>query len=257
MYRLQSVILLTFSLSYGFSDESKNYEIVTVVSSVPKAYTETVIVVDKIDQELLDKTQPKNLSSLFREILAIDTSSNGGLGQLSSVFTRGSNSNHTLVKINGIKINPSTAGGASIYNLDTDLISNIEIGYGPLSAIHGSSAIGGVVDISTKPIENQTQSAIGINVGPDNFEKKLLKLNYKLDYVGFLNLAASRTDTDGFPVLSNSTLDRGYKNNTFISNFQIDSDLAEFDVSSWLAEGTIEYLVFGTPASQDLSLIHI
>ncbi len=251
MYRLKSVVLLTFFLSYGFSNESKDYEIVTVVSSVPKAYTETVIVVDKIDQELLDKTQPKNLSSLFREILAIDTSSNGGLGQLSSVFTRGSNSNHTLVKINGIKINPSTAGGASIYNLDTDLISNIEIGYGPLSAIHGSSAIGGVVDISTKPIENQTQSAIGINVGPDNFEKKILKLNYKLDDVGFLNLAASRADTDGFPVLSNSTLDRGYKNNTFISNFQIDSDLAEFDVSSWLAEGTIEYLVFGTPASQD------
>ena len=80
MYRLQSVILLTFSLSYGFSDESKNYEIVTVVSSVPKAYTETAIVVDRIDQETLDKTQPKNLSSLFREILAIDTSSNGGLG---------------------------------------------------------------------------------------------------------------------------------------------------------------------------------
>ena len=200
--------------------------------------------VDRIDQETLDKTQPKNLSSLFREILAIDTSSNGGLGQLSSVFTRGSNSNHTLVKINGIKINPSTAGGASIYNLDTDLISNIEIGYGPLSAIHGSSAIGGVVDISTKPIENKNQSSIGINVGPDNFEKKLLKLNYKLDDVGFLNIAASRADTDGFPVLSNSTLDRGYKNNTLISNFQIDSDLAEFDVSSWLAEGTIEYLVF-------------
>ena len=82
MYRLKSVVLLTFFLSYGFSDESKNYEIVTVVSSVPKAYTETVIVVDKIDQELLDKTQPKNLSSLFREILAIDTSSKGGLGQL-------------------------------------------------------------------------------------------------------------------------------------------------------------------------------
>ena len=37
MYRLKSVVLLTFFLSYGFSDESKNYEIVTVVSSVPKA----------------------------------------------------------------------------------------------------------------------------------------------------------------------------------------------------------------------------
>ena len=86
---------------------------------------------------------------------------------------------------------------------------------------------------------------------PQIILKKLLKLNYKLDDVGFLNIAVSKADTDGFPVLSNSTLDRGYKNNTLISNFQIDSDLAEFDVSSWLAEGTIEYLVFGTPVSQD------
>ena len=149
MYRFKSVTILVFFFSYGLSDELENYEKVTVVSSLPKLLEDTVLVVDKIDKEFLEKTQPKNLSSLLRESLAIDVSSNGGMGQLSSIFLRGSNSNHAVVKINGIKINPGTAGGASIYNLDTELISNIEIGYGPLSAVHGSSAIGGVIDIST------------------------------------------------------------------------------------------------------------
>mgnify|MGYP001197426269 CR=1 FL=1 len=104
MYRIKSVAMLVFFFSYGLSDELKNYETVTVVSSLPKLLEDTVLVVDKIDKEFLEKTQPKNLSSLLRESLAIDVSSNGGMGQLSSIFLRGSNSNHAVVKINGIKI---------------------------------------------------------------------------------------------------------------------------------------------------------
>mgnify|MGYP001274606992 FL=1 len=251
MYRFKLVAILVFFFSYGLTDELENYETVTVVSSLPKLQEDTVLVVDKIDKEFLKKTQPKNLSSLLRESLAIDVSSNGGMGQLSSIFLRGSNSNHALVKINGIKINPSTAGGASIYNLDTELISNIEIGYGPLSAVHGSSAIGGVIDISTRPINETSQSSIGINIGPDGYQKQSFRFDRQLTDKAFFNLAASKTDTDGYPVLSNSTLDRGYENSTTISSLEINSDFAEFELSSWLAEGKIEYLVFGTPVSQD------
>ena len=251
MYRFKSVAILVFFFSYGLSDELENYETVTVVSSLPKLPEDTVLVVDKIDKEFLEKTQPKNLSSLLRESLAIDVSSNGGMGQLSSIFLRGSNSNHAVVKINGIKINPGTAGGASIYNLDTELISNIEIGYGPLSAVHGSSAIGGVIDISTRPINETSQSSIGINIGPDNYQKQSFRFDQQVTDKAFFNLAASKTDTDGYPVLSNSTLDRGYENSTTISSLEINSDFAEFALSSWLAEGKIEYLLFGTPVSQD------
>ena len=251
MYRFKSVAILVFFFSYGLSDELENYETVTVVSSLPKLLEDTVLVVDKIDKEFLEKTQPKNLSSLLRESLAIDVSSNGGMGQLSSIFLRGSNSNHAVVKINGIKINPGTAGGASIYNLDTELISNIEIGYGPLSAVHGSSAIGGVIDISTRPINETSQSSIGINIGPDGYQKQSFRFDRQLTDKAFFNLAASKTDTDGYPVLSNSTLDRGYENSTTISSLEINSDFAEFELSSWLAEGKIEYLLFGTPVSQD------
>ena len=257
MSRLKTLVLLLFSCTYLFSEDLENYEVITVVSSIPKASNEIIIAVDKINRDFLDKTQPKDLSSLLRENLAIDVSSNGGMGQLSSTFLRGSNSNHTLVKVNGIKINPSTAGGASIYNLDSDLISNIEIGYGPLSAVHGSTALGGVIDISTRSQIQRSNSSVGFSIGPDSFGKELIRFNQQFTESSFLNIGLSRTNTDGYPVLTSSTLDRGYENTTIIGNLEVNSKFGNFELSSWSANGTVEYLVFGSPVSQELSLIHI
>ena len=153
MYRIKLVVLL-FAISNLFSSTDDDYETISVVSKIPKSANTVISSADKIDKTFLRNSQSKDLTSLLRESLALDTSSNGGIGQLSSVFLRGTNSNHMLVKVNGVKINPSTAGGASIYNLDTELINSLEIGYGPLSSVHGSAAIGGVMNISTKPIES-------------------------------------------------------------------------------------------------------
>ena len=249
MYRLIQVLFLVYFVSFIFSEET--YEVVTVASVMPKNSDSIVTSVDKLDLEFLNKALAKDITSLLKDNLAIDVSNNGGMGQLSSVFLRGSNSNHTLVKINGIKINPSTAGGASIYNLDTQLIDEVEIGYGPLSAIHGSNAIGGVLDISTKPQNKKTRTSFGLSLGPDEFRKYVFKTNQEISENIFFNISGSKSKTDGFPSLSSSELDRGYENKTIISNFELSSAIADIELSSWSAEGNIEYLVFGSPTSQD------
>ena len=249
MYRLIQVLFLVCFASFIFLEET--YEVVTVASVMPKNSDSIVTSVDKLDLEFLNKALAKDITSLLKDNLAIDVSNNGGMGQLSSVFLRGSNSNHTLVKINGIKINPSTAGGASIYNLDTQLIDEVEIGYGPLSAIHGSNAIGGVLDISTKPQNKKTRTSFGLSFGPDEFRKYIFKTNQEISENIFFNISGSKSKTDGFPSLSSSELDRGYENKTIISNFELSSAIADIELSSWSAEGNIEYLVFGSPTSQD------
>ena len=249
MYRLMQVLFLVCFASFIFSEET--YEVVTVASVMPKNSDSIVTSVDKLDLEFLNKALAKDITSLLKDNLAIDVSNNGGMGQLSSVFLRGSNSNHTLVKINGIKINPSTAGGASIYNLDTQLIDEVEIGYGPLSAIHGSNAIGGVLNISTKPQNKKTRTSFGLSLGPDEFRKYIFKTNQEISENIFFNISGSKSKTDGFPSLSSSELDRGYENKTIISNFELSSAIADIELSSWSAEGNIEYLVFGSPTSQD------
>ena len=156
-----------------------------------------------------------------------------------------------LVKVNGVKINPSTAGGASIYNLDTDLINSVEIGYGPLSSVHGSEAVGGVMNISTKPIDRVSNYKIGILGGPDNYQKELLSFNYGFSENIFTSLSGSRTKTDGYPALSDSELDRAYDNYTVISSIDFSMNNFNLDFSSWKAGGEVEYLVFGAPVSQD------
>ena len=251
MLRLNTVVLILLFIANIFSDQQREYETITVVSTQPKTSNEIVFSVDKVGKDFLDKTQPKDLASLLRENLAIDVSTNGGLGQLSSIFLRGSNSNHTLVKINGVKINPSTAGGASIYNLDSELVYDIEIGHGPLSALHGSSAIGGVMNISTRPISNDSSSAFGINIGPDDYQKRILRHNQKISKNAFFNISYSKTSTDGFPVLSNTQLDRGYENSTYITYLEFDTYYGNLNFSSWSANGEVEYMLFGAPVSQD------
>ena len=250
MYRIKLVVLL-FAISNLFSSTDDDYEIISVVSKIPKSANTVISSADKIDKTFLRNSQSKDLTSLLRENLALDTSSNGGIGQLSSVFLRGTNSNHMLVKVNGVKINPSTAGGASIYNLDTELINSVEIGYGPLSSVHGSAAIGGVMNISTKPIERESNYKIGIHGGPDNYQKELLSFNYGFSENIFTSFSGSRTKTDGFPALSNSQLDRAYDNYTVISSIDFSMNDFNLDFSSWKASGEIEYLVFGAPVSQD------
>ena len=250
MYRIKLVVLL-FAISNLFSSTDDDYEIISVVSKIPKSANTVISSADKIDKTFLRNSQSKDLTSLLRESLALDTSSNGGIGQLSSVFLRGTNSNHMLVKVNGVKINPSTAGGASIYNLDTDLINSVEIGYGPLSSVHGSEAVGGVMNISTKPIDRESNYKIGIQGGPDNYQKELLSFNYGFSENIFTSFSGSRTRTDGFPALSNSQLDRAYDNYTVISSMDFSMNDFNLDFSSWKAGGEIEYLVFGAPVSQD------
>ena len=113
MCRLKQMLFLVFFVSNVLSEEE--FEVITVASVMPKEANAIVTSVDKLNLDFLNKALAKDLTSLLKNNLAIDVSNNGGMGQLSSVFLRGTNSNHTLVKINGIKINPSTAGGASIY----------------------------------------------------------------------------------------------------------------------------------------------
>jgi len=249
MYRLKQVLFLVCFISFVSSEET--YEVVTITSVVPKNSGSIVTSVDVLDLDFLNNALAKDLTSLLKNNLAIDVSNNGGMGQLSSIFLRGSNSNHTLVKINGIKINPSTAGGASVYNLDTQLINTVEIGYGPLSAIHGSNAIGGVIDISTKSQSKSVKTALGLSLGPDEFRKYIFKTNQEISDKIFFNISASNSKTDGFPSLSNSDLDRGYENKTIISNIEFNSEYTNIELSSWSAEGDIEYLVFGSPTSQE------
>ncbi len=107
----------------------------------------TVITAQEIEQQ-----QVTYISDILRTVPGVAVSqSGGGFGTLTQVRIRGAEGNHTLVRLNGIELNdPSGGSEFNFGNLLAENIERIEIIRGAQSALYGSDAIGGVINIITK-----------------------------------------------------------------------------------------------------------
>ena len=90
---------------------------------------------------------------LLRLQAGIDIYRTGGPGQQTAVFLRGTNSNHVLVLIDGVRAASGNTGAFAFEMLPLDAVERIEIVRGPRASYWGSDAIGGVIQIFTRKLE--------------------------------------------------------------------------------------------------------
>ena len=104
-----------------------------------------------IGREEIDKSGAVDVVDILKYVEGLDIKQNGQKGQLTSLFMRGTNSNHTLVLVNGIPINDqSTTQGLHNFGQDfVQTIQQIEIYKGSNGAHFGPSAIGGAINFVT------------------------------------------------------------------------------------------------------------
>ena len=111
-----------------------------------------------ITDKEIERDQKRTLPDVLRTVPGLNVVQTGGPGGKTSVFLRGSNSNHTKVLIDGIDVNdPSQDGVFDFGQILTSDIAQIEVLRGPQSSLYGSDAIGGVVNIVTKTGEGPPQ----------------------------------------------------------------------------------------------------
>ena len=67
-----------------------------------------------------------DMQELLNSISSISVTSKGGIGQLNSIFTRGTESNHTKIILDGVELNPGTLGLAPIHNISLNAIDRID-----------------------------------------------------------------------------------------------------------------------------------
>ena len=103
-----------------------------------------------ITRKDIERQQATSVQDLLSGLPGVSITNNGGPGKVTSVFLRGTESDHVLVLIDGIKVGSATLGTTALQDIPVDQIERIEIVRGPRSSLYGSEAIGGVIQIFTR-----------------------------------------------------------------------------------------------------------
>ena len=124
-------------------------QIVITASRVPETKAQSPASVTILDGIRIERLGEPLIPTLLRLVPSTAVTISGPQGSLTEVRIRGAESNHTLLFVDGIKINDPASGDIPRFELlNADLASRIEIVRGPQSALWGSDAIGGVVAIN-------------------------------------------------------------------------------------------------------------
>ncbi len=112
----------------------------TPVEEVPASVT-------VIDRREMDDAASDTVADLLRRVPGLIVLRSGAEGSLTSVFTRGTNSNQTLVLYDGVRLNSPYFSGYDWSQLTTSGLERIEVVRGPYSVLWGADAVGGVVNL--------------------------------------------------------------------------------------------------------------
>lgn len=124
-------------------------EIVVTASALPEAVQSTPAAVTVITRAEIDERAARDVADVLREVPGLHISRTGSAGRATSLFTRGSNSTHTLVLWNGLEITNPYFAGYDWGRFSTVGVEQVEVVRGPYSALYGSDAMAGVVNVLT------------------------------------------------------------------------------------------------------------
>ncbi|MEO8019555.1 MAG: TonB-dependent receptor [Pseudomonadota bacterium] len=197
-----------------------------------------VIVITRND---IERSLATDVTELLQSHAGLEIARNGGPGQITSLFTRGTESNHTVVLVDGVRINPGTIGGAALQNIAPESIERIEIVKGPRSSLYGTDAIGGVVQLFTRGASKDGVSG-GATFGSESTQQIFGDAAVSAGEKFKFGVGGSYAESEGMPTYVEDTQDRGYRNVTgrAFAEFSA-SDQLKFRARAWRAAGRTEY----------------
>ncbi|MHB1143572.1 MAG: TonB-dependent receptor domain-containing protein [Thiobacillus sp.] len=201
----------------------------------------------------IESSTASDLSTLLRQESGVEIAPTGGLGAQTAIRIRGSESDHVLVLIDGVRVNSVTTGATAIDQILLDEIERIEIVRGNVSSVYGSEAIGGVVQIFTRRGQGDMKVSGSAAAGADNYRKLALAIGGELGNTR-VRFGAARTRTDGFSSARSEFIpapftfapadidDDGYRNTTL--NLALSHRIQaghEIGLTAFQSRGDIEY----------------
>ncbi|WP_353244392.1 TonB-dependent vitamin B12 receptor BtuB [Providencia sp.] len=194
-----AAVAVLCSISSLASANNKADEVVVSANRFEQPISSILAPVTVVTREDIDHWQSNTVIDVLRRLPGVDIAQNGGMGQQSSLFIRGTESRHVLVLIDGVRLNQAGISGSSdMSQIPISLVQRIEYIRGARSAVYGSDAIGGVVNIITRRDNDGTTLNAGI--GSHGYQNYNGSTQQKIGENTTVTAAGAYTYTKGFDV---------------------------------------------------------
>lgn len=182
-----------------------NPTLVITANRVEQPVSSVLAPVVVIDRAEIESRQVQSLPDLLKTLPGVQMATLGGRGHISSLFVRGTNSNHSLVLMNGRPIAAMVAGTPDLSQIPLGNIERIEYIRGPRAAVYGSDAIGGVINLITKTsVKNGSETHLKGGAGSHGYGQGELRTVQSLGQKTDMNMLIGYERTDGFDVVANT-----------------------------------------------------
>ncbi len=243
MHRILITAIIFFASWSSYADVTQLDDIVVTASRYAEPSQRALHSTTTLRHDDIQAMQAGDVTEVLQRIPGLQIGRNGGPGQASSLFMRGTASDHTLIILDGVPLQSGTTGATALQHLMPEHIQRIEVSRGAASTLYGSSAIGGVVQIFTRPRDNASMASLSAGLGSDDTSHVSTLLRQRQGDV-LTSFGVSRRSTNGYPSRQASTMDRGYQNHTLQGAFGIDFDNSSLEVTHFQTQGVVEYLDF-------------
>jgi vitamin B12 transporter len=224
--------------------------VIVTASREPEPQFDALVPSIVISRDTIERSPGSDVGDLLRFNAGIDVVRTGGPGQQTSLFVRGTNSNNTVVLVDGVRINPGTKGNAAIQNIAPEFIDHIEVVKGPRSTLYGTDAIGGVINVITRQPQG---SGFDMLVGGGHYDTRQVAAHaYTGGDAGSLSAAYNWLESSGFPTQVGDPTDRGFRDESLDLSGRTRLGGVELGARLWGARGNTQYSdLFATPIDQD------
>ncbi len=192
---IPTLFLIAVSAVAQQPQQTVSEQIVVTASSLPEEIDETPVAATVITREAIERREARDVADVLREVPGLAVSRTGSPGKNTTLFIRGGSSKQALVLWNGVEMNNAYFSGYDFGQLSSAGVEKVEVVRGPFSALYGSEAVSGVVNVLTKP------STTGASIDVEGGENGLLNGALYGAHVSdrwIVNGAVERRQDDGF-----------------------------------------------------------
>jgi vitamin B12 transporter len=229
----------------AYADTPMELLIVTP-TRMPQSLDKTIPDTTVLNEQDIQKSGAPDVPALLRSLAGVEVVQTGGLGTVSSTFMRGTNSDHVLVLLDGVRINSATTGTTALEHIMLDRIERIEVVRGNVSSLYGSEAIGGVIQLFTKRGHGAPAFNASAGLGSHGTQRLAAGFSGEVNDNSF-SVNVGKVKTDGVSAINTSIATTnpdkdGYDNTTF--NAQVKhafNDYHQLSASLFSTRGDSQY----------------